>query len=164
MKYVNIGQVVNTHGLKGEVRLLSDFEYKDLILKPGSKVYIGKKKEELVIKTYRRHKEYDMLTFEGLTDINDVIIYKGEKAFINRDDISKDILLDSDLVGLDVYTADRKIGTVKTIMKNKAHPILVVENSLKNHLIPDVPEFVKQIDMENKKIIINGMEGLIDED
>ena len=81
MKYIYIGDVVNTHGLKGEVRLISDFEHKKKVFKKGFKLYIGRDKDELVINTYRVHKEYDMLTFEGLTSIDDVIIYKGDKAY-----------------------------------------------------------------------------------
>ena len=77
MNWIYIGEIVNTHGLKGEVRLLSDFEYKKEAFLLGNKVYIGKNKEEVTIKTYRVHKEYDMFTFENLNTIDDVIIYKG---------------------------------------------------------------------------------------
>ena len=87
MKYIYIGDVVNTHGLKGEVRLISNFEYKKRVFKKNFKLYIGRSKEEVKINTYRVHKEYDMLTFDGLTSIDDVIIYKGDKVYINRDDL-----------------------------------------------------------------------------
>ena len=80
MEWIYIGEIVNTHGLKGEIRILSDFEYKKEAFKIGKKMYIGKNKEEVTIQTYRTHKEFDMFTFEGLSEINDVIIYKGEKA------------------------------------------------------------------------------------
>ena len=59
MNYIYIGDVVNTHGLKGEVRLLSDFKFKDSVFKPGMKFYIGKDKYEEVVNSYRKHKNYE---------------------------------------------------------------------------------------------------------
>ena len=56
MKYVLIGKIVNTHGLKGEVRILSEFRYKDRVFVPGMKIYIGKDKQEEEIVSYRHHK------------------------------------------------------------------------------------------------------------
>ena len=61
MKYVLIGKLVNTHGLKGEVRILSDFRYKDRVFIPNMKIYIGKEKKEETISTYRHHKIFEML-------------------------------------------------------------------------------------------------------
>ncbi|MDE5539223.1 MAG: ribosome maturation factor RimM, partial [Bacilli bacterium] len=56
MEYVYLGKIVNTHGIKGEVRVLSDFERKDLVFKKGFALFIGEKKEKHIINTYRRHK------------------------------------------------------------------------------------------------------------
>ena len=62
MKYVLIGRLVNTHGLKGEVRILSSFKYKDRVFKKGMKIYIGKDKVCEEITGYRYHKIFDMST------------------------------------------------------------------------------------------------------
>ena len=163
MKYIYIGDVVNTHGLKGEVRLVSSFEYKKKVFKKNFKLYIGRNKEEVVINTYRVHKEYDMLTFNDLTSIDDVIIYKGDKVYINRDDLKIKGYFNEDLIGLDVFVQDKCIGQVEYIMKNKAHNILVVTEEDKKNLIPNIPEFVSSIDLENKRIDIKPIEGLIHE-
>lgn len=163
MKYIYIGDVVNTHGLKGEVRLISNFEYKKRVFKKNFKLYIGRTKEEVTINTYRVHKEYDMLTFNDLTSIDDVIIYKGDKVYINRDDLKIKGYFNEDLIGLMVYSEDKCIGKVEYIMKNKAHNILVVTEEDKKNLIPNIPEFVSKIDLENKRIDIKPIEGLINE-
>ena len=60
MKFINIGKIVNTHGIKGELRILSDFKYKDKVFKKGFKFYVGKDKEELIVNSYRYHKIFDM--------------------------------------------------------------------------------------------------------
>ena len=77
MEYIYIGKIVNTHGIKGEVRILSKFKYKSRVLKKYFKVYIGPSKEEQIINSYRPHKQFDMITLEGITNINEVLKYKG---------------------------------------------------------------------------------------
>lgn len=164
MEYIYVGDVVNTHGLKGEVRLVSNFEYKKRIFKKNFKLYIGRSKEEVIINTYRVHKDYDMLTFVNLNSIDDVIIYKGDKVYINRADLKIKGYFNEDLIGLEVYSLDKYLGKVEYIMKNKAHNILVVTEGEKKHLIPNIPEFVTKIDLDNHRIEIKEIEGLIDED
>lgn len=164
MEYIFIGEIVNTHGVKGEVRLISDFKYKDQVFKEGFTVYVGRFKDELKISRYRRHKIYDMLTFEGIDNINDVIMYKGDKVYINREDLDADTLFDEDFIGLEVYFDNRPIGYIEHIVNNNAHDILVVKGSKGNHLIPKVDEFIDKIDLKNKCIYIKKVEGLINED
>jgi 16S rRNA processing protein RimM len=163
MEYIYIGDIVNTHGIKGEVRILSDFKFKSDVFKKGIKLYVGRFKDELIINSYRTHKMYDMVTFEGLNNINDVIIYKGDKVYINRDDLKIDGYLNEDIIGLDAYVDDKKIGQVKYVMKSKAHEILVISDEENKYLVPYIDEFVKSIDLKKKSIYINEIEGLINE-
>ena len=86
MKYVLIGKIVNTHGLKGEVRILSEFRYKDRVFVPGMKIYIGKDKQEEEIVSYRHHKIFEMIMIKGYYDIDEVLKYKGEYVFVNKED------------------------------------------------------------------------------
>lgn len=159
--YIYLGKIVNTHGIKGEIRILSDFNYKDIVFKKDFKIYIGKDKQEETINTYRVHKNYDMVTLNGINDINDVLKYKGQNVYINKEDI-KDLKVDEDYIGLDVYT-DKYIGKITDILKGK-NDILVIENESKRYLVPKVDNFIKNIDFDNNKIYINNIKGLIDED
>ena len=158
---VYIGEIVNTHGIKGELRIVSDFKYKDAVFVPGKKIYLGKRKQEEVIRTYRRHKTFDMVTFEDINDINDAIAFKGDDVFVKREDLDIDGYVDEDIIGLGAYNKDELIGKVDTIIKNKQE-ILVIKNSDRTYLVPFVDEFVK-IDLENKRIDVNVIEGLLDE-
>lgn len=164
MKEVYLGEIVNTHGIKGELRILSDFKYKNQVFKKGFTLYVGKHREKLIINTYRTHKNYDMVTFEGINDINDALIYKGESVYINRDDLQIDSYINEDLIGLEVYSGDKLIGVVDDIVNNTAHEILIVVNNDHRSLIPFVDEFIKLVDINNKKIFINEIEGLLNED
>lgn len=165
LKYVYLGKIVNTHGIKGEVRILSDFLYKDVVFQKHRKFYIGKHKIEEKMNTYRTHKQYDMVTFEGITDINEVLKYKGEDIYINRADIEIDGYVNEDLIGLEVLS-DHLIGTVIQVRQMKNQRLLEVKSPNRNrvYLIPMVDAFVKKVDLDNNKIIIEEIEGLIDED
>ena len=119
---INIGKIVNTHGIKGEVRILSSFSDKS-IFNPGNTLYICD--DALKISTYRVHKNYDMVTFEGIDNINDVLKYKGMDVYIKREDISNFII--EDLIGYEVYT-NKLVGKVERLISNIKYVILVLDN------------------------------------
>lgn len=164
MQYISIGKIVNTHGIKGEIRLLSDFKYKDNVFQKCFKIYIGKTKQEEVIETYRYHKIFDMITLKGIYNINDVLKYKGKQVYINKEDLQIDDYLDEELIGLEVYQNQKLIGTVHSIMKNHQNGILVIEHNRKRNFVPNLPEFVENVDLKNQRMNIKYIEGLIHED
>lgn len=163
MNYIYIGDIVNTHGLKGELRIISDFKYKEKVFKPEFKIYVGRQREELEIKTYRQHKNYDMVTLVDVNGIEEAIVYKGDSVYINRNDIEIDGYFDEDLIGLEAYTDDKYVGNVNDILKNKANDILVITSEDKRFLVPNISEFIVNVDLENKRININNVKGLFDE-
>ena len=162
MDYIYIGDIVNTHGIKGEVKIISNFKDKSLVFVPQFKLYIGSSYKEEVINSYRVHKNFDMVSFIGINDINEVLKYKGERVYINRNSINVDYF-NEDLIGMDVYDSDKFIGNVSDILNNGIYDILVIMNGKCKNLVPNISEFILNIDVSNKKIIINSMEGLINE-
>jgi len=156
-----IGKLVNTHGIKGEVRIKSDIDYKEIIFKKGNNLYIDK--QPLKINSYRVHKGFDMVTFEGINDINEVLKYKGKNVFINKEELDEDIIFNEELIGYEVYN-DKYLGKVVKLMKNKLYDILVIKKNEIENLIPNIEEFVIKIDSKEKKIYIKEIEGLINED
>lgn len=135
---IRIGKYVNTHGIKGEIRIVSDFSRKDLIFKKGFKIYI--KDNEFVINSYRKHKDYDMVTLEGINNINDIIDLKGNYVYIKREDINS--FIDEDLYEYSVVVKEKEYKIIN-IIENKAHKILVLNN---NVMVPYVPEFIDKKD------------------
>lgn len=160
MNEIYLGKIVNTHGIKGEIRLLSDFEYKDQVFKKGFPIYIGKERNKELIATYRKHKIFDMIKVEGINDINDILKYKGKAVYIDRNDLKIDNYLDEDLIGFSVIT-DKTIGKVVDIIKRPYQKIIKISIDNKQYMIPFVDEFVKEIDLKNKQIKIHTIEGLI---
>lgn len=164
MKYVLIGKLVNTHGLKGEVRILSDFKYKDRVFVPGMKIYIGKDKicEEIV--SYRHHKIFEMIMMKGYNDIDQVLKYKGEYVFVNKGDIQLNLgeYLDEDIIGLRVIVDGKDMGTVRRIEKHNKNEILVVKNNVKNYLIPYNFDIIENVDLEKKEMVVKNILGLFE--
>ena len=156
MKFIYIGRIVNTHGIKGELRILSDFKYKDKVFKKDFKFYIGKDKEEYIVNTYRHHKVFDMVTFNGYNDINEVLKLKGKNVYIDNDDLDLDgeIYIDN-LIDYKVIVGDKEIGVVTDVMHMPANDIIKVGDIL----IPYVKEFI--IKIEDNTIYVKDVGGLL---
>ena len=162
MNLIYVGKIANTHGIKGEVRLLSNFKEKSLIFKPDFKVYIGPSYEKQEINTYRRHKDFDMLTFKGIEDINLVLKYKGQKIYINKEDLNlkEDEYILEDLVGMKIICGNKDLGIVSDIYDNKAGKLLYVSFA-KNYYIPYNSYYIKQVDVQKKEIHGENIKDLI---
>lgn len=153
MNKVILGKYVNTHGIKGEIRIKSNFPYKSKVFKIGNEVIINDVNYK--INSYRVHKEYDMVTLNGINSINDIPFPKNTKVFIDRDKyLLKNDYLDSDLIGFIVYNSklEREVTGIYYINDKKK----LIET--KEGYIPF--ELVKNIDLDNKKILVEEVDGL----
>lgn len=159
MNYVLIGKLVNTHGIKGEVRIISDFKYKSRVFLSGVKLFIGDEKEKVTIKTYRPHKNFDMCMFEEYGYINDVLKFKGKKVYVDRDilNMRNGEYLDSDLINLEVLYNDKIIGKIEKIINNNGYKLLFINGKY----IPYNNEFIEEVNLEKKQIKLKNLEGLL---
>lgn len=158
MEFINIGKIVNTHGIKGELRILSDFRHKDKVFKIGMKFYVGKEKEEFIVNSYRFHKIFDLVTFKGFNNINEVLYLKGRQVYINKEDLVLDDgeVYIEDLIGYDVIIGEKVLGKVTGVMYNsKANDNLKVGDVL----IPYVKDLI--IKIEDNKIYFKEIGGLL---
>ncbi|MFA5602678.1 MAG: ribosome maturation factor RimM [Bacilli bacterium] len=162
MKYIYVGKIVNTHGIKGEVRILSDFKYKDLIFKKDISLYIGNDKIKEVISSHRVHKNFDLVMLKEYNNINDILKYKGLDIYIDSEDlkINNEKITSYDLIGYKVFMNNKCIGVVDNIIETKANDVLVVlDDNKKRILIPNVKEIVN---IQNGKILVSDIKGLIE--
>ena len=145
MDYIKIGKIVNTHGIKGEVRILSKFPYKDKVFVKDMNIYIDKKYKE-VISSYRKHKNFDMITLVGYDNINDVLKYKGLNVYVNKDDIRLDSnkYLDEDIIGSNVIYKGINVGVIKDIEIYDKYSLLVILGK-KEYLIPYNDNLIEKI-------------------
>ncbi len=161
MNFINIGKLVNTHGIKGEVRIISDFKYKDIIFKAGNNIYINDIKYKII--SYRKHKIYDMLQLDKVDNIEIAQTLKGYNVYIDKNDYEFDGYLDEDLIGLSVYDGEKYKGKVVDILKTTSNDLLVIDG-IKKHLVPNISNFVKNVDLKSKRIEIKYIKGLDYED
>lgn len=163
MEYLCIGKIVNTHGIKGELRILSDFQYKDKVFVKKFPIYIGKSKVKEIIASYRYHKIFDMIMMEGYTNINEVLKYKGKFVYIKKEDLhlKKDEYLDEDLIHLKVIVNHQVVGYVVRIEKGVQNQIIVNKDGI-NYRIPYVHDIIKDINLEEGTITIEYIKGLLD--
>lgn len=164
MIYIKIGKIVNTHGIKGELRIISSFKYKDKIFKNKQKIYIGKNKDMEIINTYRVHKQFDMITLYNYTNINEVLKYKGLDVYIVKEDIllDKNEYLNEDLINCQVIIDNKIIGKIIRIEKYPHQELFVVKSDKKEYLIPYVFDIIESINLEKKEIIVKNIKGLIE--
>lgn len=152
MKKIVIGKYVNTHGIKGEIKIKSNFEYKDRVFKVENEIIIDK---PYIITGYRVHKDYDMVTLEGINSINDIIGLKNSLVYIDKDKyLSSNDYLDSDLIGFKIRNKELDLTVTDISYINEKKKLLVAENKL----IPF--ELIDKIDYSNKIIIIKDVAGL----
>lgn len=163
MEYIYIGKIVNTHGIKGEIRLLSDFKFKERVFVKNMEIYIGRKKEKEVIETYRHHKNFEMITLVGYSNINEILKYKGLSVFVLREDLNlgENEYLDSDLMGFSCYNNNDFVGNLVDIVESgKGNKLFVIENDSEKKYVPYQEQFVINIDFSSKKIELNLLEGM----
>ena len=160
MNKVYIGKIVNTHGIKGEIRLLSDFPFKDKVFVVGNNILVDD--IEYKINSYRRHKMFDMITLDGYNNLNDVLFLMKKKVYFDKDKLvlSDDEILDEDLIKFKVIDEDRNIGKITEIfMASSTNKILRVEFS-HEVLIPYNSPIIKSIDKEKKEIHVSLIGGM----
>lgn len=153
MEKVFVGKIVNTHGIKGEIRILSDFELKERVFKKGMPVIINN--QEFIINSYRPHKNFDMITLEGFNDINQVLAFKGLNLFVKRDnlDLANNDYLMEDLIGMDVLIAGENMGVVKDYNRGQ-NSLLHVSYQDKIYYIPLNGDFIESVDLDKRKILV----------
>lgn len=168
MKYFEVGLIVSTHGIKGEVKVKSDTSFTNERYRINNILYLNydNKMIPIEINSHRHHKGYDLITFNNLTNINDVLKYVNCRIYVNRDDLQEladDEFYYDDLIDLIAYDDQGDLLGKIIDINELPHGILLVLKKIDESeaLIPFVEEFIKDIDLENKKIIIKPIEGLL---
>jgi 16S rRNA processing protein RimM len=168
-KLLEIGKIVNTHGLRGEVKIVPWTDTPD-VFEDLTVIYIKNKSEykPLNIESVRYQKNNLIVKFKEYSDINDILQYKNAVLYAERDDLGElpeGVYYIVDLIGLEVFTeSGEKIGIIADVFNTGASDIYDVKrDGKKNLLLPVIDEVVKNVDIEGGKVIVNVMEGLDDE-
>ena len=172
MEWFNVGRIVNTHGVRDEVRILSTTDFEEERFVVGNRLAAFKKNDKkptwVTIQSVRRHKNFILLTFEGMNNINLVEPFKEGMLKVTKDQMEEDLLEENeyfyhDIIGCSVVTEEGEtIGEVKDILQTGANDVWVVKGGKgKEQYIPYIEDVVKDINIDEKIITIHVMEGLL---
>lgn len=167
-----VGKLVNTHGVRGEVRVISSTDFAEDRYAVGTELMIqhpGQSEKKIVtVRTHRKHKNFDLLQFEGYHNINEVEVFKGATLYVSGEQLEE---LDEheyyyhEIIGCTVVTeGEETLGTIKEIIETGANDVWVVkrEGGGKDILLPYIEQVIKDIDVDSKRIIVDVMDGLME--
>ena len=167
MKNLEVGQIVNTFGIKGFVKV-NPWVNDVMRFEKLKKVYIKIRNEhkELEIEEVKYHKNQVLLKFKGIDTIEQAEFFRNAIIEIDRENaipLEKGEYFIADLLDSEVFTEEgEKLGILDDIYNTGSKDIYVVKNELgKTILLPGINDVIKEVDVENKKIIVHLIEGLI---
>lgn len=161
---LEIGQIVNTHGLRGDVKVMPWCDDPEIF---HELEYVLIDDKEFVIEKSSIHKNMVLLKLEGINHINDAEGYRNKVLLVPREELGElpeGTYYICDLLGCSVETDDgRALGKICDIIKTGSNDVYVVEDAAKKQtLIPVIDEVIRSVDLDGKKIIITPLKGLID--
>lgn len=165
---ISIAKILNFHGIKGEAKV-GFTKGKENQIQSLKIVFVKKNNsfKKLNVKSVRFHKHFAIIKFKEFLTVNDVEEFKGCDLYLTKEEVEENLAQDeyliNDLINMDVYDEDGcLLGSVAAVGENLANDILSVrDNNGKEHLVPFVKEIVPVVDLINKRIVINNIEGLI---
>ncbi len=168
-KLLKIGQIVNTQGIRGELRIYPLTDYKERF-EEIDWVYMGENENaKYTIEKVRYKNELVILKLKGIDDINEAEKYKTKYLTIPKASsrsLPEDTYYIVDLIGLQVYTQENEyLGIIKDVIQSAGNDIYEItsdKNPQKSILIPAVGEFIKDVNIKEQKIIVQLIEGLLE--
>ncbi len=158
--YLEAGQIVNTHGVRGDLRLMPWSDAPDF-LAAFKTVYIDGTAH--TVESVRPYKHMALLKLKGVDDVNAAMLYKNKTVFIAREDakLEEGQYFLQDTVGLPVLDAESgaEIGVIAEVLELPAGNVFVIKGA-QEHLVPIVPEFVEKVDVAGGKVLVRLIEGM----
>lgn len=159
MKRIYIGKIVSTHGVKGELKIISNFQFKEKVFCVGKKIIIDD--IEYKIMSYRKHKQYDMITLDNYRNINEVLFLLNKKVYMMEEEIAfGDLVLDEELLDYSCLTVDGKCGIIKEIFYSAPNYKIMRVKFDREILIPFNSPMIKEISKKRKEVIVEIIEGM----
>ncbi len=167
-KYLEVGKIVSTHGLCGELRVEPWCDSGDFLCN-FKKLYFDEGNIELKVKSSRVHKNIVILKLFDVNSIEQAEKLRGKVLYIDRENVSlsKGEYFIQDIIGLKVYNKDtgKYYGKITEILKTGANDVYqITDENNKNYLIPVIKDVVCDIDIENNKVTICPLEGIFDDE
>ena len=166
-KQLQVGVISSTHGVRGEVKVFPTTD--DVTrFRQLKTVYLdtGREMLPLEIQNVKFFKQFAILKFKGIDNINDIEKYRGKSLMIDREDavdLEEDEYFIADMIGMKVCTEDgSEFGTLKDVMETGANDVYIIDSLEHGEvLIPAIRECILDVDMDEERMTIHLMEGLV---
>jgi len=167
-EYLAVGKVVNTHGVKGELKVMpltSDLSRFDYLLS----VTVNQEGnfKEYRVKNCRIHKNFVLISLNGVENMNEAEKFKGLELLVHRrhaKPLEEDEFFICDLIGMEVYEGDTLLGTLTDVFETGSNDVYVITGKNKNEiLLPALKSVVEDVDLERRRMQVKVPEGLFDE-
>jgi 16S rRNA processing protein RimM len=168
-QYFTVGKIVNTHGIKGELKILPQTDFPEIRFAKGSQLFLSPEDHSsltpLTIETSRLHKNVYIIKFSGMEHINDVEKYKGAILKVSeaaRIELDEDEYYYSDIIGCEVISDEgEELGKITEILSPGANDVWVITPPKgKDILIPVIDDVLLDVDVTAKKVKIHLLEGI----
>ena len=169
MEYLALGTIIDSHGLDGTLKVFSSTNYAEERYQEGNRVFLydpnTKERKEFTVEDYRPSSRVDLVTLKEITTPEEAKKYKGFEIQIikDRNDLEEGYYFYSDLRGCTIVDKDGKeYGIVKEVEEFPAQITLRVKrNNQKDFFVPFIKQFILNVDIENKKITVDIVEGML---
>ena len=164
---LQVGVISSTHGIRGEVKVFPTTDDPNRFKKLKQVILdTGREQKDLEIEGVKFFKQFVILKFKGIDNINDIEMYKQRELWIPREegqDLEEDEYYIADLIGMEVVLEDgSSFGTLTDVMETGANDVYVVENGEGEEiLLPAIRECILDVDVEKNVMTIHLMKGLI---
>jgi 16S rRNA processing protein RimM len=170
-KLYTVGKIVNTHGIRGELKIVSETDFPEERFAKNSKLVFvdpgSGTKVPAIVESAREHKQMFIIRFQGYGNINEVEKYKGwllkvEEQYLSE--LSEDEYYYHEIIGCTVVNEEGEtLGEIKEILSPGANDVWVVKRPKgKELLLPYIDDVVLEVNIPDKKVTVRLMEGLLD--
>lgn len=161
LPYIEAGEIVTTHGVRGEVKVLSWLDSPEMLCKFDRCRISGR---EYVMDSVRVQKTCNLVKLRGVDTMEDAQKLRGKTMELYREDISDELIFAAELVDVEVYADGACIGKIKEVLDYPGNSVYVVQGE-REYLIPAVKEFILSTDLERNQMQVKLLKGMAsDED
>jgi len=156
LQFVEAGEIVNVHGLKGEIKVLPWLDSPDDLV-DFERCRIARKDYE--IEDCRVQKTCCLVKLVGIDTVEDAQKLRGKTVLLFREDIDDEVIFAAELINMDVFCNGEKIGIITEVLDYPGNSVYVVKGT-KSYMIPAVKEFILNTDMEGNRMDVKLLEGM----
>ncbi len=156
LSYIEAGEIVTTHGIRGEVKLLTWLDSPEDLVDFDRCRIAGK---EYAMESVRVQKTCNLVKLQGVDTMEEAQLLRGKVLELYREDIDDEIIFAAELVGMEVFAEGESIGKIKEVLDYPGNAVYVVRGK-HEYMIPAVKEFILSTDMEGNRMEVKLLEGM----